>query len=376
MFELKKILTQFGHPIIRNRIENLEQEVHNVISGNPTVSFFNLFYLGVETIFDFDGFFYKLYFSSEKKQRGVNNEDSKVIKDRNHFRGNSVQFLRNKSQSFYLVLEVYSPHLTQLWNDAQQLVEYYRNIASNEIEIIAPQESEICLLIYIPNSFISKSYTDSSFTSKRIAFEMITSSIRSCLYCGSILNIIRYVSYYNSQENSGKSSDSQIENYSLLYKTLINKNAVHAYYPDTQTKESFVLLVFEFYDTLTNENALAYSFIQELLNAINQGKAQELLNKGRERITIAFSNSLPKSINEFLSNQKLSGISGKKLFLIFCIPISWLHSTDDSDKLYLAEFSTLVNNLLLQMIPQCKSSIRCGLRKHVLELTSQESEGY
>lgn len=378
MFELEKLLINHGHPIIKDRIKHLVKLLHGFLDDNsPNIVSFNLFEQGIETIFDNDGFVYKLYLTTEKsveenKKNNPNNKENNLIKEPL----TNIHKVFNKH--FFLVIEVYNTHIKQLWSDAKQLIEHYRSLASNDIKIYECQDMHNCMLVYLPSSAISGTFSD--FNNQKVlnsAFEMVTSSIKSCLHCGSILNVIRYMSFYCSLDKKAISEETKIEDYSLIYMTILSNKKIHAFYPDPKNKLQLAILAVENLDKQKTNNILVGNFICELSNSINQSEILSLKNQlGFERITISFSNSLPKNADEFSSSQKTDIISGDKSFVVFCIPVSWLKSTDDNVKLHLAGFITLINNILLQMIPQCKSAVRCGLRKHVLELTNQECEGY
>ncbi|KAH8581789.1 uncharacterized protein ELE39_001919 [Cryptosporidium sp. chipmunk genotype I] len=379
MFELEKLLGRYGHPILRDRIEYFGRFQLDILDSiNPNIVSLNLLEQGNETIFDHGGFVYKLYFSTEKNNEGNKKNIALVNKENDMKMVLSTDFYKKSLKHFNLVIEVYNTHIRQLWNDAKQLIEHYRSIASSEIEVYESSNSSNCLIIYLPSNAISEIFSDLNDrnTVKNAAFEMITSSIKSCLYCGSLLNTIRYISFYCSMDNKTASEEIGIEDFSLIYITLLSNQKIYAFYPDSQNKHKFAILAIEFLDKLIRNNILTSNFIQEISIAINQGEISIFENKlDSNTISISFSNSLPKSANGILSIQKTDTSFGEKSFVIFCIPISWLDSTDDCVKLYFAGFITLINNILLQMIPQCKSTIRCGLRKYVLELTSQECEG-
>ncbi|OII71745.1 uncharacterized protein cubi_00552 [Cryptosporidium ubiquitum] len=379
MFELEKLLASYGHPILRERIKYLGKCKYDILdSNNPNIVSFNLFGQENETVFDHDDFVYKLYFSTLKYTE--ENKKSLTLENKENYpkKGFLTNIKKKSFKDFNLVIEVYNEHIRQLWNDAKQLIEHYRNIASNDIEIYECKNINDCLIIYLPSSSIMEVFSDlnNSNASKNAAFEMITSSIKSCLYCGSLLNTIRYMSFYCSLESKTIAEEINIENYSLIYITLLSNKKIYAFYPDLQIKDKFAILAIEFFDKLIRRNILTNNFVQEISIAINQSEISIFKNQfGFDKISISFSNTLPKSVDEIFSNQKTDINSSDKSFIIFCIPISWLDSTDDYIKLYFAGFITLINNLLLKMIPQCKSTIRCGLRKHVLELTNQEYEG-
>lgn len=378
MFELEKLLINHSHPIIKDRIEHLVKLQHGFLDSNgPNIASFNLFEQGIETIFDHDGFVYKLYFTAESYTEGGKRNDSEN-KENSQIKEPPTNVHKKFNKPFYLVMEVYNTYIRQLWNDAKQLIEHYRNLASNDIEIYEPHDMCDCLLIYLPSSAISEIFSD--FKDQKIlnsAFEMVTSSIKSSLHCGSVLNVIRYMSFYCSLDKKAISEEAKIEDYSLIYMTLLSNKKIHAFYPDSKNKHQLAILAVENLDKQKANNILVGNFIRELSNAISQSEILALKNQlGFEMITISFSNTLPKNADEFFLSQKSDIISCDESFVIFCIPVSWLKSTGDNIKLHLAGFITLINNMLLQMIPQCKSAVRCGLRKHVLELTNQECEGY
>lgn len=379
MLKLEKLLASYGHPILRDRIKYLgEFKRDNFGINNSNIALFNLFEQENETIFDHDDFVYKLYFSTAKYTEINKKNDISENKENDSNKGFLTNFHKKSLENSNLVIEIYNTHIRQLWNDAKQLIEYYRNIVSNDIEIYECQNIKNCLIIYLPSNVITEAFSDlnNQNASKNAAFEMITSSIKNCLYCGSLLNTIRYISFYCSLENKIISEEIHIENYSLIYITSLSSKKIYAFYPDSQIKHKFAILTIEFLDKLIGSNILTNNFIQEISIAINQSEISAFKNQfGSDKISISFSNALPKNINEIFSNQRTESAPSDRSFIIFCIPIHWLDSTDDYIKLCLAGFITLINNLLLQMIPQCKSTIRCGLRKHVLELTNQEYEG-
>ncbi|CUV04528.1 unnamed protein product [Cryptosporidium hominis] len=379
MFELEKLLASYSHPILRERIEYFGRFKLDILDSNHlNIESFNLLEQGNETIFDYDGFVYKLYLSSASNKE-VNKKSNTSENKENDLKIVPLKDIRRESfKHLNLVIEVYNTHIRQLWNDAKQLIEHYKSITSNAIEIYESHSLDNCLIIYLPNNAISEVFSDlnNRNATKSAAFEMITSSIKSCLYCGSVLNTIRYISFYCSLDNKTILEDIGIQGFSLIYITLLSNKKIYAFYPDSQNKYKFAILAIEFLDKLIKSNILTNNFIQELSIAINQSEISIFKNMlDSNTISISYSSSLPKSANEILYNQKSDSSSGEKSFMIFCIPISWLDSTDDYIKLYFAGLITLINNILLQMIPQCKSTIRCGLRKFVLELTSQECEG-
>ncbi|KAJ1607345.1 hypothetical protein OJ253_2401 [Cryptosporidium canis] len=377
MFELEKLLISHGHPIIKERIKHLVKLQYQSFDFSINdITSLNLFEHGTETIFDHDGFVYKLYFTNDKL---IENNICEPRNDKNdQIKWDPTNFQRVFNTPFFLVIEVYNSRIKQLWSDAKQLVEHYRNMASSEIEIYEYQGVHGCLLVYIPSHVFSEFQPDvDNQNESSVAIEMVTSSIKNCLQCGSILNVIRYMSFYCLSDKKSISEEIIIEEYSLIYMTLLSNKRMHAFYPNSKDRNSFVILAIEILGQQEENNILTGNFVQELSNAISQNEIFALKNQlGFEMISISFSSSLPNNADKFLSSQKTDIASSDRSFLIFCIPISWLKSTDDYIKLHLAGFITIINNILMQVIPQCKSAIRCGLRKHVLELTNRECEGY
>ncbi|KAH7648812.1 hypothetical protein FG379_002282 [Cryptosporidium bovis] len=372
MHNSEEIVTKFGHPILRNRIIQLLGFVPLDQSSVTLLS--NLIENGWETIHDFDGFHYKIYFPNNPGSFTTTNLDRLENLFTSHENTDVTNI--NSNDETIMIIEVYHENINQFWNDGFQLIQYYKNIVNIDINFV--ESSEVYsdhIKIYVPRKLSLKiyyGYPKVLRTPAFFAFEMLTCAIRNLLYCANILNSIRYISYFWDNRDVNEGCSLGIDSYIFFETSDFSGKKLHTYYPNTSNEDSNILIALELFNQFINEGILTNNFLQELAISINQF---DYIGKKNDKIMFFLSKSIPKNVNE-IEELIISDKKENNLFLIITVPVSWLHSTNDSKKLFLAAFISTINNLIYQIIPQCKCLLRCGLRKNIMELTSQESKGY
>ncbi|KAH8740970.1 hypothetical protein FG386_002516 [Cryptosporidium ryanae] len=372
----EEIVTRFGHPIIRNRILQLSGCVPLDQSSLTLLS--NLIGDSCETIPDLDGFYYKIYFPNKFESldeielnciiNNLSNPNTNI---------NGTNILSNHERAT-LIIEVYHENISKFWNDGFQLVQYYKDIINMDINLLESQRNNCDhIKICVPAELISKiydRYPRVMRTSAFFAFEMLTSAIRILLYCSNTLNTIRYISYFWNNKQVSERNPHKVDSYTFFETSEFSGKKLHTYYPNKSSENSNILIAMELSNPLIEKGILTNNFLKELSMAVNQFE-YNLKKKEGEKIHFFFSKYIPKNINE-IEILATPNSEQNSLFLIITVPVSWLHSTNDSKKLFLATFISTIGDLLYQVIPQCRCLLRCGLRKHIMELTIQESKGY
>ncbi|OII76340.1 hypothetical protein cand_010980 [Cryptosporidium andersoni] len=369
---MNELVKDCSHPIIEKRLKDLVEYIRDGGNKNKNIACHYLLHnKEIETIYDRDSFEYRLYLQSGP-------QNNKILAY-GHIK--------------YVIIEAKAKHIHKLWNDGKQLIEHYKKLLdikiTNNFGLLSDDEFEVeqedklnqnelgeddyHLTISIPISVLNERYSNCNKLDysniKSFAFIMLTSCLRLCLYSGNILNMIRYITFSSLDDISSINIHSNIhfETHKAIECIHLNSETIWFYYPNNLNIDD-ILVVIESCSNSTLQNSLASHFYQELSIAFNsrmniQGKVGKV-----HGIKISY---------PLLSSETLLEIDNtKNLYITFNLPLHWLKSSTDSKKLSIAILIASIQDITYKIVYQGKCSLRCGLRKHVLQLITQECRGY